>query len=129
MPTNPKPRIMCETPVRCGNPGCEWAGDIDDTTEIRDFWGRVDPGDEMPAGECPECGWLAYMVKPDVLDKEPARVIAVVDGGVLQFARCSRPINFDVADLDNLACGSGDEDESRIKALAAEAESLPHQCF
>ena len=126
MPTNPKPRIMCETPVRCGNPDCDWAGDIDDTREIRDFWGRVEPGDEMPTGECPECGWLAYLVKSE---EQPIRVIAVVEGGVLQFARCSRPVNFDVADLDNLACGSGDEEESRIKALAAEAESLPHQCF
>lgn len=129
MPTNPLPRIMCETPVRCGNLDCDWAGDVDDTREVRDFWGRVQPGDEMPAGECPECGWLAYLVKPEVFDKEPIRVIAVVEGGVLQSAKSSRPINFDVADLDNLACGSSDEEEARLRALAAEADNLPHECF
>lgn len=27
------------------------------------LWERLDPGSEVPAGECPECGSLAYLVK------------------------------------------------------------------
>ncbi|HEV8177677.1 MAG TPA: hypothetical protein VGP44_08320 [Gemmatimonadales bacterium] len=26
------------------------------------LWERLDPGAEVPAGECPECGALAYLV-------------------------------------------------------------------
>ena len=31
---------------------------------IDDIEQRISPGDEVPAGECPECGCLAYLVKP-----------------------------------------------------------------
>ena len=121
---------MSKTPVCCGNPNCEWTGDIDQTAQvIRNFWGRVSPGDEMPAGECPECGWLSYLVKAE---KEPLRVIAIVEGGVVQCARSNRPVNLDVADLDNLDSSYGDpapEEEARIKDLAAEADGLPLQCY
>ena len=32
---------------------CGWHGPVDDTLELRDVWDRVQPGDVMPAGECP----------------------------------------------------------------------------
>ncbi len=40
-------------------------------TEIEDFWSRVDPGEVVPAGECPECGGLAVP-----FDEANARLIA-----------------------------------------------------
>jgi len=40
---------------------------------------RVEVGGEMPAGECPYCGCLAYLVRPQ---KENIRV--TVEGGVVQ---------------------------------------------
>lgn len=42
---------------------CEWIGDANDVKEIHRFWERVEAGCEMPSGECPECGALAYPVK------------------------------------------------------------------
>ena len=49
-----------ERRVACAN--CEWSGRESQLREISDFWGRVDVGGEMPAGECPECQALAYLV-------------------------------------------------------------------
>jgi len=28
--------------------------------EIHDIWERVEPGEVMPSGECPDCGALCY---------------------------------------------------------------------
>ena len=37
--------------------------------DIEDFFSRVDPGEEIPSGECPECGALVHICKPaDGLD-------------------------------------------------------------
>ena len=52
-----------ERRVACAN--CEWSGRESQLREISDFWGRVDVGGEMPAGECPECQALAYLVDED----------------------------------------------------------------
>ena len=52
-----------ERPVACAN--CEWSGRENQLREISDFWGRVDVGGEMPAGECPECQALCYLVEED----------------------------------------------------------------
>jgi len=42
----------------CGN--CDWHGPTGDCREIRDYAERIEAGEEAPAGECPECGALAY---------------------------------------------------------------------
>ena len=52
-----------EKRVACTN--CEWLGTESQLREISDFWGRVNVGGEMPAGECPECQALAYLVDED----------------------------------------------------------------
>jgi hypothetical protein len=51
------------TPCYCGN--CDWRGSFDGTKIIHDFEERIDPGAEVPAGECPECGALAYIDTPE----------------------------------------------------------------
>jgi hypothetical protein len=52
-----------ERRVACAN--CEWTGTESRLREISDFWGRVDVGGEMPAGECPDCQALAYLIEED----------------------------------------------------------------
>lgn len=47
---------------RCDN--CDWTGPDDDLNDVKDLLERVDPGGEMPAGECPQCGDLAYLDTP-----------------------------------------------------------------
>ena len=32
---------------------CGWQGPVEETKELRNVWDRVQPGDVMPAGECP----------------------------------------------------------------------------
>ena len=46
---------------RCQN--CGWQGpDGSLKTPIPDIFQRVDPGEEMPSGECPDCGALCHIV-------------------------------------------------------------------
>jgi hypothetical protein len=44
---------------RCAN--CDWEGPMSQTRPIRRLGERVEPGEEMPAGECPQCGALAHL--------------------------------------------------------------------
>jgi hypothetical protein len=46
------------TEAECQN--CRWAGLVAETKPIKDYSQRVAPGEEMPCGECPECGALAH---------------------------------------------------------------------
>ena len=45
--------------VACDN--CEWVGRDSELSEIKSFSLRVEDGGEVPAGECPDCGSLAYL--------------------------------------------------------------------
>lgn len=44
----------------CGN-DCGWEGSASETHDINDYY--LVPGDETPAGRCPECGGLAFLQK------------------------------------------------------------------
>ena len=45
----------------CCCQNCEWEGDQADTDPIDDIFMRVDPGEPMPSGQCPECGALCQL--------------------------------------------------------------------
>jgi len=47
--------------AQCGN--CQAIWREDDLDPALDLHLRVDPGEEMPAGECPACGALAHLLK------------------------------------------------------------------
>lgn len=56
------PRMCADddtSPVKCDN--CGWIGPANKTEDISDMFSRVEPGGELPVGECPECGCLAYL--------------------------------------------------------------------
>ncbi len=64
---------------------------INSLSKIADFSLRTEPGNEIPAGECPECGALCYIVKsvdylreaaPDLLEvcEEMLEILNVLDG-------------------------------------------------
>lgn len=57
-----KLNLAPKTLVHCDN--CEWCGFAANLEEISDIQHRVIPGEEVPAGECPECNALAYLVRP-----------------------------------------------------------------
>lgn len=65
---------------KCACANCGWEGDVEATTEVRNFWSRVAPGDTMPAGECPVCECLAYPVEGTPAPR-PARVYLNLSGG------------------------------------------------
>jgi hypothetical protein len=87
--------------AECGNCGGFWK--LDELRGYRDFWSRVEPGNEIPAGDCPECGAFAYLVKRHA---KPARVIVTIRGGVVQSVQKPRGVRVVVKDYDNCdECG------------------------
>lgn len=53
-------QLSDETSCTCGN--CSWIGPISQSDEVLDA--ILTPGDEVPAGRCPDCEALVYVVKP-----------------------------------------------------------------
>lgn len=53
--------IADDAPCACDG-GCDWHGPYSDLSEIDTC--SLTPGDPSPAGRCPECDTLAYVVKP-----------------------------------------------------------------
>mgnify|MGYP000865274880 CR=1 FL=1 len=78
----------------CACDDCGWTGALEETQPIRDFWSRVEPGGIMPAGECPRCGVLAYLLT------RPHRVAVIVEGGLVQAVVADRPDELRVAVVD-----------------------------
>lgn len=61
---------------RCGNCGTETP--LEKLAPIADAHLRITPGEETPAGECPECGALAYLVKPEPAATVPPATVYIV---------------------------------------------------
>ncbi len=60
--------------VTCDN--CGWTGDADTAlpdglSGVENLHDRLDPGCEVPAGECPTCYALAYLDPSDYFEKFP----------------------------------------------------------
>lgn len=87
-----------EKRAECGNCGGLWK--VEELRGYRDFWSRAQVGGEIPAGDCPECGAFAYLVKKP---QRPARVVVTVRGGIVQSVRKPRGVEVVVLDFDN--CG------------------------
>jgi len=54
------PESPDHTRAACDN--CDWAGTVSQVAEIKQPDQRLEPGSEIPVGECPKCGALAYLV-------------------------------------------------------------------
>ena len=52
-------QVELERPVKCDD--CEWTGLGRELNAVIDIQERIDPGAEVPAGECPKCSALAYV--------------------------------------------------------------------
>ena len=67
---------------------------------------RLDIGGEVPAGECPECGSLVYVVKEGEGEsggkdrKLPKRVVVVLEEGLVRGVVSEIPLEVIVKDVD-----------------------------
>lgn len=64
-------------------PSCNWKGRTDQLSEAQDLLERLDPGDTVPEGQCPECGALVCESNP-LIDAAPdllAALQAMVEPG------------------------------------------------
>lgn len=70
--------VLCDPHdnVRCDN--CSWTGVGTDVKPIHDIGDRIEAGNTVPAGECPECGCLSYVTASAVFKAEAADAITAV---------------------------------------------------
>jgi hypothetical protein len=70
-PRKAKPTNKCDS--------CGWTGSDAALKPIKNLSARVDAGGEVPSGECPKCGALAYIIKkigrPQKQEKEKLNVV------------------------------------------------------
>jgi hypothetical protein len=58
--------VPADAAVKCDN--CDWRGVFSEIRqEIADAEERIQIGSEVPAGSCPACDGLCYLVTPDSL--------------------------------------------------------------
>ena len=57
--SRPYPTVECDD--------CAWRGTHADLNDVDPYtlWERLDENGPMPAGECPTCGALAYLITQD----------------------------------------------------------------
>lgn len=64
--------------MKTQNAKCENCGKVSTVAELlqpgESVWFRLDPGSEVPAGECRSCGAFAYLIKPPKLGRALKRV-------------------------------------------------------
>lgn len=86
--------------MKCEN--CDWTDDLDPSadTAISHIWERVDPGEPMPAGQCPKCGALCHLI-PVYTPEEQAAIA---------WARDNRADDdLEIDDEPNISHGAGKE--------------------
>jgi len=101
--------VLCE----CGN--CDWRGRVSECNDVHRLLDRVEAGGEFPAGECPKCGALTYLVSQtsDENNSIPRVIISVADV-------VSKPLGVAVTlfdyDVDGVKNVSKDPDGERCVA-------------
>jgi hypothetical protein len=98
--------------AKCGN--CGKVSDLDALEAYRNFWSRVAVGEEIPAGDCPQCGAFAYLVRPPA---RPSRVVVTVRGGVVQDVRKPRGVVVVLKDFDNCSVCGGVKCAAGLRAV------------
>jgi len=103
----PEPQFAA---VECSS--CDWHGTENDIPEglggVENLWDRIDSGSEVPVGECPECGCLAYLVDNPYDKPVPNQLIVEVSGGCVVGVYHKREIpglRVIVVDMDPTAVG------------------------
>lgn len=75
----------------CQNCGKRWR--TEELKAIDDFFDRVQTGELMPSGECPECGCLCYPESCGI-------VVVEVDGGLVEVGSSVSGLRVMVLDFD-----------------------------
>ena len=80
----------------CQNCRKTWRDDQLEEIGSGGFWERVQPGDIMPSGECPDCGSLCTPIQKPI----PVTVRLTVIGGVAEAYKVPKGIRVEVRDYD-----------------------------
>jgi hypothetical protein len=93
---------------------------VSELDECRDLWSRVEAGNEVPAGDCPDCGAFCYLIKPE----RPIGVVVVIDRGVVRDALSSVPGGFIVTDHDGTICLKDGEYIMKVPGRSGDSETV-----
>lgn len=55
---------------QCACDCCDWHGDASDLDQVENLEERLDPGGVVPAGQCPACAALAYLMRAEFMPRE-----------------------------------------------------------
>ncbi len=80
--------------VKAACDDCDWTGLADDCQPIKDPSQRLNAGSEVPAGECPECGCLAYVKGPETNRYYEVQTNTTINGWVNVWQTDGEPLNF-----------------------------------
>ncbi len=94
--------------TKCGN--CGALRGVADLDYIADFWARCEPGETIPAGQCPEpdCGAFCYPVEAVAANWEndaiqfPRLLAEIVATQEIDFAVLSESTGLELARIDEL---------------------------
>ena len=89
--------------LRCGS--CGWTGDEGKVGAVLNLSERVDPGEIMPEGDCPQCGALVYGDHPLSLDLDDLRVERRVGKAIFSVRRTDEGLQVTVQS-DRLSDGN-----------------------
>ena len=111
--------------VLCDN--CGWEGVGSELDMVTDIEERIDPGGVVPAGQCPECSALAYLVDPPDWTKDPVRdaapeMLAALEG---LFEHCAM-IHKHWGEGSNQR--EADQAQERARAAIAKAKGVKEPC-
>jgi hypothetical protein len=114
--------------VRCDDCKKEWGEDdyipLEETIELNR---RLDPGSIVPAGECPDCGALVYLISRGALPRQGTKVFDTKCYGIRVEVQMPRRVGKLTSDLhDETNASACKELEAAINAL--EAIILAHAC-
>lgn len=77
-PAKPITDVDKDNPItKCDNCGKQFM--LSELNGHKNFWERIEPGSEIPAGDCPDCGAFAYLVKQTPPNDHKIKLVIVFD--------------------------------------------------
>ncbi|MEI8198047.1 MAG: hypothetical protein WCI73_19305 [Phycisphaerae bacterium] len=111
-----------DLPAACDN--CPWIGRMREVNPIHNLGERIEPGGEVPAGECPQCGALAYVKKKSQATAQPGHATT----SLWRCPECHKEVKMTfaaIADVGTPICGTTEcSNEGEEMELVGETPSM-----
>lgn len=110
-------RLVC-----CDN--CDWSGTEDDCVDAKYLHARLTPGGIVPAGECPECGALAYLTEVSI-GEAPRQMIRDLLGAIGNLVEQVEQMKGMFPDEDGAIAAALENAGETVEAVEKQIAGLP----